>query len=305
MITLEDYIKDNIHEKYLYDRGLKMFDYKNKPYYIQAYTENDHLIEYYKQFIQDYNTNNIIDIKNNNIDTFYNIINENLQSHNVDKMITKLKSLYKDFNYVKFDNTVNHNNIHSLQVQYNNIDKLKEFYNDKNVHNILNFFNYKIDTPIYRIAVHNCINIEPTYPENVTDNIFTKSNGILYHIIKLDHAKQVESSGLRCKPSKHSVRLYPKRIYCFTLNNNNIYNKDNSELLKNIYKRLELKPAFTRIYKINLNKSSQQCLNIDFYKDEFMMDLADNCVFTYHNIPKDLITDITSEKLVDYLIKTV
>lgn len=121
-----------------------MFDYKNKPYYIQAYTENDNLIEYYKQFIQDYNTNNIIDIKNNNIDTFYNIINENLQSHDVDKMITKLKSLYKDFNYVKFANTVNHNNIYSLQVQYNNIEKLKEFYNDKNVNNILNFLIIKL-----------------------------------------------------------------------------------------------------------------------------------------------------------------
>lgn len=68
--------------------------------------------------------------------------------------------------------------------------------------------------------------------------------------------------------------------------------------MKNIYKRLKLNPVFTRIYKINLNKAKQQCLNIDFYKDEFMMYLSNNCVFTYHNIPLDLITDITSKKLI-------
>lgn len=55
-----------------------MFDTKNTPNYVHSYTENDNLIEYYKQFIQDYNTNNIIDIRSTNIDTFYNIINENL-----------------------------------------------------------------------------------------------------------------------------------------------------------------------------------------------------------------------------------
>lgn len=162
---------------------------KNTPNYVHSYTENDNLIEYYKQFIQDYNTNNIIDIRSTNIDTFYNIINENLQSHNVDKLIIKLKSLYKEFNYIKFSND-NHNNIHSLQAQCNDIDKLKEFCNDENIYNILKFFNYRIDTPIDHIAFGNCVNIEPTYSEYITDDIFNKSNGILYHIARLDFAKK-------------------------------------------------------------------------------------------------------------------
>lgn len=296
MITLRDYIRESFSEEWHKMTGMPMPDYGIK---LGLSDEFDIIKPYYKQFIEDYNTNNInnINIYNTDLDTFYNIISENLISHNTDIVIKRLQKEYPDLIYNKFGDS----NISSIKVSSENIELLRMFYTDEKVINILLFHNYYITSKYYYITKdENYISIEPLYPQKINNEIEDKGNNVLYHICNLDKVKGILKCGLRCKPTDGKKRVYPSRIYCLFLNHNNLYNKANKELLKKAIIELGMDINYIHIFKINLHHKAYT-IRTDFYKDEFMKDLSDNCCFTYNNIPPSCIEDITTEKLINYL----
>lgn len=288
MITLEDYIRNNISIKYQLEHSGELL--------AEGYLNTVGNADYYQQLIDDYTTvGQNIDIHNNNLFDLYDIIDENLLSHDIDKLIKSLKFYYDDLKYKKLSNK----SITSLCVKSDDINILKEFYHDEDIKDTLLFYNYNITTKEYMISdTRPIIYIEPLYPIKCNDEVYNKSSGILYHFCKIGSKNNILKTGLRCK-SQSQYRLYPQRIYFFSGNSNTLYNDNNKQLLIDFFNVLNINPSRLGILKINLHKSPH--IHFDFYKDELMGKVGNNSCFTYHNIPPDCIQDVTSDKLLKYL----
>ena len=289
MLTLEDYIRNNINIKY-------KLEHQNDLILGEGYLNTITYADYYHQLVEDYTTvGQNIDIHNNNLFDLYNIIKKNLLTHDTDKLIKSLQFFYKDLNYNKLSNK----NITSICIQGDDVNVLKKFYYDEDVKNTLLFYNYRITTKEYMITdTRPIIYIEPLYPIKCNNDVYDKSSGILYHFCKIGSKSNILKSGLRCK-SQSRYRLYPERIYFFRGNSNTLYSNNNKQLLIDFLNIINVNTDRLGILKINLNKSYH--IHFDFYKDEFMTGIENNCCFTYNNIPPSCIEDITTEKLINYL----
>lgn len=289
MITLEDYIRNNISIKY-------KLEHSDELILSEGYLNTIGYSDYYRQLVDDYTTvGQNIDIHNNNLFNLYHIISENLLTHNTDKLIKSLVFIYKNLKYTK----INNKNITCILVESDDIDILKKFYHDIDVKNALLFYNYMITTKEYMITeVRPIVYIEPLYPTKCNNDVYIKNSGILYHFCKIGLKNNILKSGLRCK-AQSQYRLYPERIYFFRGNSNTLYSENNKQLLIDFFNVLDINPTRLCVLKINLNKSYH--IHFDFYKDELMLNASDNSCFTYHNIPPYCITDITSDKLLKYL----
>lgn len=219
--------------------------------------------------------------ENNNLHKIgFEYINENLKTHDIEKLKKKLLEFYpndiKEFkDYEGNDNIKSFWIVTTLNSKKLNIMDLRRYQGEtENFFNLLNFFNYtyrewrKIDKDI-------CFLIEPIYSENIS-KYFNSVHRQAYHFTRKENIDKILKTGLRIREKNSSIR-YPKRIYLWAG-----YEKleDSKELEDFIQKILgdNMTLENTGIIKVDLS-------NTDYpvYKDTAMK--TKNAVFVYNNIP--------------------
>lgn len=256
-----------------------------------------------KDQLEDYNCNNenpgIMYCKD--YDEYNKYIIENLKTYNVSTVINTLKKQIEanlDFKYENLDKKDNFAIIISK--------KTYKKYEDK-IENILSFYNYYITlTETYYFKVH--IYAEPLYAESVDDFVYNKCNGILYHFVKpssftgFDTSKKadsIEKSGLRLKTGNY--RYFPEKVFCFCSEEPNLLKADDKilkDFFLDIYGQNKYKAKHSldklEIFKVDLNKIPH--FKPNFYSDS-AMNLPENCVFTFTNIPPQCLTRLSKDQV--------
>lgn len=160
------------------------------------------------------------------------------------------------------------------------IYKIKDFVDNKKynieVDNIpqeliqlMNFFNYYFSSVRrYKDDVWEIL-VEPKYSEKVTDEVYNKYNGVLYHITNKDNVERILKRGLQLKGNKNLYRYIEPRI--------NFILGEGDELKDRINKIIQQK-GYNKddavVLKIDLsvgdkNQHNKSSYYIDFYKDLF------------------------------------
>ena len=280
MKDIEEYIKLN-KPKDIYQPSLKY--------------SNEHFYEEIKEFYgEKHIPNDLVLLYENNllIKFKYEYINENLKSHDVEKLKAKLLEYYpddiKEFKDYKGDNlksfyiiTKNNTNNKKLNIMdlHHRNDETENFFN------LLNFFNYtyrewkKIDNDI-------CLFIEPIYSEDASD-YFDKCHRQAYHFTYKENVKNILKNGIKLRERNSQIR-YPKRIYLWATDNKKEINDNNSDLLNFVHKifendKLSLKDI--GIIKVDLYHT-----NFPVYKDTAMKEKE--ALFVYNIIPVILCKEI-------------
>jgi len=166
------------------------------------------------------------------------------------KYIVKYYAPYKDKATTK-----------SLIIVYkDNID----FTKDPKFISLLNLYNYFITYIDYD---NKEIHLEPNIPDDETNYIYDKCNGMVFHItLKNIYETKIKKYGL--KPKTASYRKYPERVFVTTGENKKDI-EDNIEFVKQILKEDVIYTEDNIIVlKIDLNKYKNK---ITLYKDNGMM----------------------------------
>lgn len=289
MKRIEDFIKEeqlrysNKHVKYI-NGVLTVKASDCEPRYAELERRNEYLNN-----IFDY-----VDITQNVLDAALDYkrdpLLEMLNTHSTDKLINKIKDIYKD-KEIKVDK-VNGRDV-DVNSFYIMSDKktLIDINNDDRFKNLLEFYNYfytetvRTNNWTYRLSIY-----EPRYSSKVTD-IYKRNNGIVYHVTTRDvYENHIKNEGLKIKTSaanqKQSYRYYPRRIYLI-LPNTESKTKRN-DIIQNAIEKLNKKDDYV-VLQINL----LSLIRFSFYEDTLMNDKNENYIYTYQNIPAKFIKDIT------------
>lgn len=280
MKDIEEYIKSNkSNDKY--EPSLKY--------------SNEHFYEEIKEFYGEENIpNDLISLYENNllIKFKYEYINENLKSHDAEKLKAKLLEYYpddikefKDYegNKVKSFYIITKNNTSSKKL--NIMDLRRHKGETENFFNLLNFFNYtyrewkKIDNDI-------CLFIEPIYSEDASD-YFDKCHRQAYHFTYKENVQNILKNGIKLKERNSHIK-YPKRIYLWVSDNKTDIREDNKELMDFVHKifgddKLSLKDI--GIIKVDLYHTK-----FPVYKDTAMTEKQ--AIFIYNSIHANLCKEI-------------
>ena len=258
-----------------------------KGYIYKQFSDFDIIRRNYINDIQEYFNGDIPEYlydKLNSEDYIYDYVLENLKSHDTnqlqDKILDKFSSKYSD---IIFQNLTNQKEKYDVKgfVLYSS-SNLDNIYNDEDFKNLISFYGYYITN---KTANH--LVIVPTYPENVSDFVYKKNKGILYHFTARKNADEILNKGLRIKNTKY--RDYPKRIYLYSCGYKQIKDIPNiNTFINKVTDPFDRKRYGVSIFKIDLNKVNG--INIEFYTDEIMDE--NEAVFTYNNIPKECITKV-------------
>lgn len=258
-----------------------------KNYIYNQYSDYDYIRQSYIEDIKEYFNGDIPEClidRLNSEDYVYDYILENLKSHNTkqlqDKILKKFIHKYNDINFDKLTTDKENYDVKGFVLLSNHY--IKDLEEDKEFIDLLQFYGYYItqkkDT--YLIIV-------PTYPENVSDFVYKKNNGILYHFTSGKYVDEILNKGLRIKKAKY--REYPERIYLYSCGYKKLKDIDNVEkFINKVVNQFDMKRYGLSVFKIDLNKINGS--NIEFYTDEYMDEEA--AVFTYNNIPSKCITKI-------------
>lgn len=273
---------------------------KHNSFDIEYWSKENYLLSNIKEF---YNGDIPENIKEKLLnDEFVDYIYENLQSHDPEKLKSKLKREYG--NEISFQD-YNGKEKKSFIMILNN-DNLLDFYNPKNnpdadyekiekFNNILSFYNYYVSYNDEDKG-KKYLFIEPRYSDNVTDEVFN-SHKYLYHFTDKKSSISILEVGLRARKSNY--REYPERIFLYAsdkkIDENNI--KDFADFILRVCNPISLKRNGLRVLEIkNTGK-------IDLYNDTAMTE--DEAVFTYQNIPHDYIKKLNIDLSYDELIKYI
>lgn len=214
-------------------------------------------------------------------DWHYDYIKEMLESHDVDGLIAKLKTLYGK-NIARYYK-LKRKPLDIIRIEFDSAIVLDAFKDDNRVKNALHYYNYFITKTIEEECV---IFIEPTFSEEITDEEFQNCKGIFYHITT-SHivANKIVAHGLIPKASSEDdeaggYRTFPERAYLIGFKNQ----KNVDDKLKRIAPNVVNDPANCSIVKINLNRSY-----VKLYKD-LSMSGRNDCYFTYSRIWKGCIS---------------
>lgn len=265
---------------------------KIKEYIYRQFLDFDIIRRLYIEDIKEYFNNDIPEYlieKLNSEDYIYDYILENLKSHNTKQLQNKILNKFLDkYDDIKFQKLTNQKEKYDVKgfviLSYNYI---KDLCNDEEFNNLIKFYGYYISdkTNIHLVVL-------PTYPENVSDFVYKKNKGILYHFTSGEYVDEILNKGLRIK--KASYREYPERIYLYSCGYKKLEDIQNiDKFINKVVNSFNRKKYGLSIFKIDLNKIKGN--NIEFYTDDIMDEKE--AVFTYNNIPKDCITKINIDNL--------
>lgn len=255
MENLSDYLK-NLHENGL-DFMVSSLDYYNN---LSEFYNNDIPYDLINDFCNDIRRD---------------YIGENLKTHNYKLLQSKLINKFDDI--IDFNNQNGSDDKCSFIINSKNKDIV---YNDEFI-KIVEFFNYKIRNIFTTTNGLYAIIMEPVYSEDMTNIVYDKCNGIIYHITDDRNVDSILRNGLRIKKISSDM---PGRVYVYAPGFY-ISNK-NKELWGDFIKRIG-KYGDYKILKINLHKLKTK---LKFYKDTAMN--GDEVLFTYNNIPKICIEEV-------------
>lgn len=231
-----------------------------------------------------------------------NIYETLITSHDSNKLISVLKEYFDDNfadynvinNYVKsttksFEIYLYKCNI-ALTIQEYTKRKLYKKFEDKTLpkelSDIMNFYNYYFSCvrPIYyddenKNVKYYVILCEPKYSDKVTDVVYNKYNGILYHVTLKENVDRILKRGLQVKGDKNDYRYIEPRISFFLSDE-----EDVERMARLIALQKRYKEGSYAILKIDLNygeknKFNNSSYSIDFYKDNLYD--SENYVYTY------------------------
>lgn len=263
-----------------------------KDYIYKQFSDCDIIRRKYIEDIKEYFNDDIPEylIENLNSENYINdYILENLKSHNTKQLQEKiLNKFLNKYNDIKFQELTNKKEKYDVKgfilLSKTNIENI---YNDKEFQDLIQFYGYYITD---KTNIH--LAILPTYPENVSDFVYKKNKGILYHFTAGKHVNEILKKGLRIKRANY--REYPERIYLYSCGYKKLKDIPNIEsFINNVVNSFDRNRYGLSIFKINLNKINGS--NIEFYTDDIMDEKE--AVFTYNNIPKECITKINIEEI--------
>jgi len=238
----------------------------------------------YEEYLSDIRDFLCEDIDANDIDITKDIILETLNSHNYKKLQKKILDIYGKKYDIKFENKNTDNSEDYNQLAFS-IDFKDEFdFDDEYFKNLVGWFGYYVSQPSNDIGF---AYICPTYAHDMSDMVYNKNKGILYHFTLEKNSESILRNGLRIKDSTY--RYFPRRIYLYSAIN--VLDK-NRVILDEPYKFcMKVVNTFlfknVAIFKIDMNKISK---NITFYKDDMMEE--ENSVYVYNSIPPEAITKL-------------
>lgn len=200
----------------------------------------------------------------------------------------KLKKYIEDeYDVVVHKNHDNNDNKDSISIVCNNEDDANYIISDDKFKKCLKFYNYNFTQK--GVKNKNVILVDPIYSENVDIDNDNLNRAQAYHITTKKNANKILKTGLRLRNSNKNndfkYREFPERIYL-------ILPEKYSDGIELISKAINMKGMWNdyAVLKINLAKVK----NYNFYKD-VGTDNPEHYIYTYANIHKDLITDITEK----------
>lgn len=208
-------------------------------------------------------------------DWHYDYIKEMLESHDINKLSSKIQSLYN----VKIDKlNSSENELDIISVTFKDSDDLDAFLKDQKIKNALHYFNYFI-TKAFKEKLQ--VFIEPSFSKEISDEEFEACHGVFFHITSKHNALKILSHGLIPKASlEDNYRYFPERAYIVGLKSF----KDADSKLKEIAELTNEHPENCAILKINLNRNY-----VRVFKD-LAMNERDDCYFVYSRIWKGCIS---------------
>lgn len=227
--------------------------------------------QYYESLCDFFNE----DLDPNNIDINIDYILEALNSHDVEKLKSKLFQEFNDEYKIEFEDY--DNGSFTIKVNKSNYIYLS---NDKKFKKILEFYGYYLSNVDFKTK---SLFIEPTYSKIVDLNEF---HNICYHFTYTKNVDSILKNGLRCKKAKY--RNFPERIFLYKTNERIFNNGKLTDKVKEFCDKILNSNDNISVLKIDFNHVH----NIPIYKDTAMKE--EEAIFTYHNIPAELIKLVKS-----------
>lgn len=216
-------------------------------------------------------------------------INENLKTHDYKSLQQKLLEMFP--NQIHSFKDYTGEEIKSFHIILKDGVNARKFKKKKKFRNLLLFYNY-----FYSHKEEDGLFIEPLYPELKNDYIYQECKGICYHFTDHMAATNILRTGLRCKGGG-SYRNFSPRIFLYATDTIDLLKVDKARLHHFVIEVSEENREHLAILKIDLNKLRHK--NLDFYKDACMIE--PNALFTLNNIPSSCISEITDDKLLDFI----
>lgn len=197
-------------------------------------------------------------------DPYKDYILENLNTHDKNKLISKLKDL---LDIVKVTDMGSGKDSAFI------IDYIPTGYEEE-ARKMIEFFGWYISKD-----VANQLTICPKYSEDVSDYVIRDCYGYLYHVCKNEYLDSILKSGLKCKIGKRlpgtnkilKYREFPERIYCIVAPP-----KEVVHAVIEVCSEISIKD-FSKYAILKF----EQCSRL--YHDDCMM--SKYACFTYNNIP--------------------
>lgn len=209
---------------------------------------------------------------------YTDFILESLTTHDINKLKAKIEDEFGDNIDCNFINDKKQ----SLQI-ISNDDLAKS----EKLKILVNVFGYYVTKSVKDVNTNLfVIEICPTYAKDA-NKIVSKNHCKLYHFTTGEHAKDIETSGLRCK--KSSYRDFPERVYLYASDKHLDKIHDIGEFIKTVVNPFDIKRYGLTVYRIDMNKLKSKTY-VNFYTDDYMDE--DEAVYTYNNIPAECITKI-------------
>jgi len=213
------------------------------------------------------------------------VVNENLKTHDANKLQKKIKEYFPNYRF-DFYSTLEKKSLKnrydnkSFLIELDNYSDMNKIKNDEKFISLLQFYNYYITKEFYDSLV-----VSPLYSEKVTEQVNKTKH--LYHFTTGNNEESILNNGLRSKNGEY--RYFPKRVYLYSTDKNitpkNINDDKNIEkFIKKILNEFDIDEYGVTIFEIDKDKLN----NIDFYTDDYMEEKES--VFIYSNIPAEAIT---------------
>lgn len=216
---------------------------------------------------------------------------EMLNTHSVNRMIERIKK--EEFKEVVYISRVYNTNDTKLNIKEEPKDGVsilvnseqdgKELSFNKKFINIIDYFNYYVTLIYYDEGCkHWFAMLEPRYSKRIK-NIEERNYGKAYHVTTQENWKGIRLRGLRTI-SQSNYRYYPERIYLI------LPNTSDKDLIKDIIRNLIRTKGNKNFVVLEVNLRN---FHGNLYEDVTMNTKKEHYVYTYENIPTQLIKDIT------------
>lgn len=216
---------------------------------------------------------------------------EMLNTHSVNRMIERIKKEeFKEVVYISRVYNTNDTKLNTKEEPKDGVSILvnseqdgKELSSDKKFTNIIDYFNYYVTLIYYDEGCqHWFVMLEPRYSKRIK-NIEERNYGKAYHVTTQENWKGIQNRGLRTI-GQSNYRYYPERIYLI------LPNTSDKDLIKNIIRNLISTKGDKNFVVLEVNLRN---FHGNLYEDVTMNTKEEHYVYTYENIPAQLIKDIT------------